>query len=78
MPYLITIGALALIIAIVFKAGRRAGYKAGRLDEREEWSTKIRELDERWHDCRHHRSMYVSYGRLCMARVGIATLWHGG
>jgi len=46
MPYLITIGALALIIAIVFRAGRRAGYKAGRLDEREEWPTKIRELDE--------------------------------
>jgi hypothetical protein len=46
MPYLITIGALALIIAIVYRTGRRAGYKAGRLDEREEWSTKIRELDE--------------------------------
>lgn len=46
MPYLITIGALALIIAIVYRAGRRAGLKAGRLEERKEWSTKIREIDE--------------------------------
>ena len=46
MPYLITIGALAFIIVILYRTGRRAGYKAGRLDEREEWSTKIRELGE--------------------------------
>ena len=46
MPYLITIGALALIILIVYRAGRRAGFEAGRLAEREEWSTKIREIDD--------------------------------
>jgi ribosomal protein L19E len=31
---------------VIYRAGRRSGYEAGRVDEREEWSTKIRELDE--------------------------------
>ena len=46
MPYVIAIVAVVIAAFIVYLAGRRAGYEAGRLDEREEWSTKIRELDE--------------------------------
>jgi hypothetical protein len=39
--------ALALIVAsVIYLMGRRAGFEAGRLAERKEWSTKIREIDE--------------------------------
>jgi hypothetical protein len=46
MPYLIAIVAVLVAGFVVYLAGRRAGYEAGRLAEREEWATKIRELDE--------------------------------
>jgi len=46
MPYLIAIGALVIISFVIYWAGRRAGYEAGRVDERKEWSARLRELDE--------------------------------
>jgi hypothetical protein len=46
LPYLIVIGALIILVGVVYRAGRRAGYESGRVDEREEWSTKIREIDD--------------------------------
>jgi hypothetical protein len=45
MPYVIAIGAAVMLVLIVFRAGRRSGYDAGRADERKEWSAKIREVD---------------------------------
>jgi hypothetical protein len=46
MPYVIAIGAVVMLLLVIFRAGRRAGYDAGRLDERKEWSAKIREVDD--------------------------------
>jgi hypothetical protein len=46
MPYLIAIVLAFVVLVLIYYMGRRSGYEAGRLDEREEWSTKIRELDE--------------------------------
>jgi hypothetical protein len=46
MQFLIVL-AFALVVAlIVYVMGRRAGYERGRIDERKEWSAKIREIDE--------------------------------
>jgi ribosomal protein L19E len=30
---------------VIYLMGRRSGYQAGRLDEREEWATRIRQID---------------------------------
>jgi hypothetical protein len=43
---MIAIGVLIILIGVVYRTGRRAGYALGRGDEREEWSTKIREIDD--------------------------------
>lgn len=46
MPYLLGVVAAVVIVYFAYRSGRRSGYEAGRLDERKEWSTKIRELDD--------------------------------
>ncbi len=46
MPYLLGVVAAVVILYITYRSGQRSGYEAGRLDERKEWSTKIRELDD--------------------------------
>jgi len=47
MQFLIAL-ALAIIVAgIIYRMGRSAGYSAGREDEREEWATRIREIDDK-------------------------------
>ncbi|MCH8229218.1 MAG: hypothetical protein IIA53_02705 [Chloroflexi bacterium] len=46
MPFLIGLLIAIVILFLTYRLGRRSGYEAGRLDERKEWSTKIRELDE--------------------------------
>ncbi|MDP6666039.1 MAG: hypothetical protein QF357_01425 [Dehalococcoidia bacterium] len=46
MQYLVGFLVAVLVMILVYRAGRRSGYEAGRIDERKEWSTKIRELDD--------------------------------
>ena len=46
MPYLIGLIVAIVILFLTYRAGRRSGYEAGRIDERKDWSTKIRELDD--------------------------------
>jgi hypothetical protein len=46
MPYLIGLIVAIVILFLTYRSGRRSGYEAGRIDERKEWSTKIRELDD--------------------------------
>lgn len=46
MPYLIAVGALLIVVYMIYMTGKRRGYKEGRLDERKEWSTKIREIEK--------------------------------
>jgi len=46
MQFLFVIVLALVVAAFVYRKGRRAGYEAGRVEEREEWKTKIRELDE--------------------------------
>ncbi len=43
---MIAIVAVIILIGVVYRIGRRAGYEVGRGDEREEWSTNIREIDD--------------------------------
>ena len=38
---------LALVVgSAIYFMGRKAGYEQGRLDERKDWQTKIREIDD--------------------------------
>ena len=46
MQYLIGLVVAVVILFLTYRSGRRSGYEAGRVDERKEWSTKIREIDE--------------------------------
>jgi hypothetical protein len=46
MPYVIAIGAIVMSVLVIYRAVRRAGCEAGRIDERKEWSAKIREVDD--------------------------------
>jgi hypothetical protein len=46
MQFLFVLVLSIVVASFVYRKGRRAGYEAGRIKEREEWATKIRELDE--------------------------------
>ncbi len=46
MPYLIVVLAVLVTGWVIYLMGRRSGYQAGRLDERKEWSTRIRQIDK--------------------------------
>jgi hypothetical protein len=46
MQFLIVLVFALIVASIIYRMGRRAGYDAGRVEEREEWKTKIRELDD--------------------------------
>jgi len=46
MQFLFVLVLALIVAALVYRKGRRAGFEAGRVKEREEWSAKIRELDD--------------------------------
>ena len=46
MQFLFALAFALIVASAIYYMGRRSGYEAGRLDERKEWSTKIRELDD--------------------------------
>jgi hypothetical protein len=46
MQFLFVLALALLVASIIYRIGRRAGFEAGRVEERKEWSAKIREIDE--------------------------------
>ncbi|NQW20720.1 MAG: hypothetical protein HQ477_08360 [Chloroflexi bacterium] len=46
MKFLFVLALVLIVAMVIYFMGRRAGYERGRVHERKEWSTKIRELDE--------------------------------
>jgi hypothetical protein len=46
MQFLFVLGFALVVALFVYGMGRRAGYERGRVDERKEWSAKIREIDK--------------------------------
>ncbi len=46
MHFLFAIAIVFILTSALYYVGRRSGYRDGRFDERKEWSTRIRDLND--------------------------------